>query len=417
MTDDTGTLKTQVCVVGGGPAGVLCAWLFAKRGIDVVLLEGERDFEREFRGDTLHASSLEILEQLGNAESVLELTNNTIDSLEMDIGNDRLTIADFSRLDTAYPFVAIIPQYMFLDLLVLQANALPNFSIHMNARVHELMEKDGRICGVKFRDSNGEHTVTASLTIGADGRGSTLRRLAGLKLAKTSPPMDILWFRLPVPDAIRGKGTVDARIGAGHMLISIDRKDYLQLGYVIMKGSYKELRTAGIGDFRKHITQLMPVLASTVNDLDNWSQVAILSVVTGRVDRWYRDGLLLIGDAAHVMSPVGGVGINYAIQDAVATVNLLADVVKDDNITPRALAAVQKRREPAVRFIQGIQSMIQKRVIRAALTSDAQFKPPLPLRIVSRVPFLQKKFAGLLAYGLQHERVEFDAADPLSGPG
>lgn len=406
MSNSAVTIETQVCVVGGGPAGVICAWLFALQGIEVVLLEGEPDFDRAFRGDTLHASSLEILDQLGHAQPVLELANNMIAKLEMEIGDKKLTLADFSRLDTPFPYVAIIPQHTFLDYLVLHARSLPNFSLFMNARVHEHIVENGKVCGVKYKYQSSEHQVKADLTIGADGRGSTLRRLAGLKLDKTSPPMDVLWFRLPVPETLTGQGTVGAKIGKGHMLVSIDRKEYLQIGYVIMKGSYRELRESGLDDFKQHITRLMPALASSVNELNDWSQVSILSVVTGRVNQWCKEGLLLIGDAAHVMSPVGGVGINYAIQDGVAAVNILADVIKNKRLTIKSLEVVQKRREPAVKFIQAIQSMIQKRIISSALKSDAPFQPPLPMKLISRVPFLQMKFARLLAYGLQPETVK-----------
>jgi len=258
---------------------------------------------------------------------------------------------------------------------------------------------------VLFKHNSGEHELKADLTIGADGRGSSIRRLAELKLEKTSPPMDVLWFTLPVPEALKGNDVVDVKIGYGTMLVNVNRGDYLQIGYIIMKGSYRELRERGIAYFHAGVRELVPELGETIEEIKDWSQLAILSVVTGRVSQWYKEGMLLIGDAAHVMSPVGGVGINYAIQDAVAAANLLAGPVKENSLTVDVLKTVQDRREKAIIFIQKVQSMVQRRIISSALKSDAPFKPPLPLKIISRIPFLQRRFAKLLAYGLQPEKI------------
>lgn len=398
--------ETQVCIIGGGPAGVIGAYLFALRGVSVVLLEGKPDFNREFRGDTLHASSLEILEQMGLVDEVLEQANSKIQDLSFTFPNKVMTVADFSLMDSKFPYVAIIPQDKFLSYIVEKAKELPNFNVLMGAQVRELREADGKVAGVKFAYDGNDHELAASLTVGADGRGSTARRLAKIDLGKTSPPMDVVWFRLPIPENADIKEAVSGRIGSGTMIIIINRKEYLQIGYVIMKGGYKQLREKGIEHFHNVIKELELLLGDLVTDIKDWSEMAILSVVTGRVERWYKEGLLLIGDAAHIMSPVGGVGINYAIQDAVAMVNQLADRIKDNNLSTADLAEVQNRRERAVAVIQGFQSFIQKRIIADALKSDEPFEPPLPMKVISKVPFIRKRVAHFLAYGLRHEKVE-----------
>lgn len=398
--------KTQVCVIGAGPAGVICSYLLALRGISVVLLEGQKDFDREFRGDTLHASSLEILDQLGLAEEVLAQANSKLQDLSFTFPERVMTIADFSAMDSKYPYVAIIPQEKFLNHIIDKAKQLPGFSVLMSAQVRELIEADGKITGVKFKHDGNDHELNAGLTIGADGRGSSARRLAKIELGKTSPPMDVVWFKLPIPAETEMKEAVSGRVGSGTMIIIINRNEYLQVGYVIMKGGYKELRKQGIEHFHDSIKELAPELGDLVIAIKDWSEMAILSVVTGRAEQWYKDGLLLIGDAAHIMSPVGGVGINYAIQDAVAAVNVLADPIKVDRLSTSDLAAVQKRREPAVATVQRFQSFVQQRIISSALKSDKPFEPPLPMKLVSKIPFIRKRLARFLAYGTRHERVE-----------
>ena len=398
--------KTQVCIIGAGPAGVIAAYLFALRGVSVILLEGEKDFDREFRGDTFHASSLEVLDQLGFADEVVALCNSKVGQLNFKSSEHSLQVADFSGMDCKFPFVGIIPQEKFLSYMVAKAEALPHFKILMGARVKELVQVDGKITGVKYKQDGSEYKLDSLLTIGADGRGSTARRLANMKLGKTAPPMDVLWFRVSLPEDAALKESVDIRVGSGTMVVMVNRGDYIQCGYIIMKGSYKDLRNEGIEHFQKEVTGLAPELTSTISEVSDWKQCAILSVVTGRVEQWYQEGLLLIGDAAHIMSPVGGVGINYAIQDAVATANLLTDAIIEDRLTSADLAKVQSRREPAVKFIQFFQLFVQKRIISSALKSDKPFSPPLPLKIVSRLPFMRKRIAKFLAYGRYPERVE-----------
>ncbi len=398
--------STQVCIIGGGPAGVISAYIFALRGVSVVLLEGKPDFDREFRGDTLHASSLEILDQLGLADEVLRQANSKIQDLSFTFPDKVITLADFSAMDSRFPYVAIIPQEKFLNHVVEKAKQLSGFHILMGAQVHELKQDNGQFIGVRFRYEGNEHELDAGLILGADGRGSSARRLAKIELGKTSPPMDVVWFKLPLPKDSEMKEAVSGRIGSGAMIIVINRKEYLQIGYVIMKGGYKTLREEGIEHFHNVIKKLSPELGDSVTEIKDWSEMAILSVVTGRAEQWYKDGLLLIGDAAHIMSPVGGVGINYAIQDAVAAVNQLADPIKENRLTTSDLAAVQNRREGAVAIIQGFQSFVQKRIIADALKSDRDFEPPLPMKIASKLPFVRKRLAHFLAYGIRHEKVE-----------
>ncbi len=406
MANINESASNHVCIVGGGPAGVVLSLLLTRRGIPVTLLEGQADFDRNFRGDTLHASSLEIFEQLGLVDSILKLSSGRIEKLEFNYENSTITIADFTRLKTAYPYVALIPQEKFLNFLVEEAGKAPEFRLIMNAKVNDLIRDENKVCGVVYKHDGQTRELRACLTIGADGRGSTIRQKGGLKLGKTSPPMDVVWFKLPRDKNTALGNAADIRFGSGTMLVMIDRGDEWQMGYIILKGSYKKLREAGMDGFHEELIKLLPEIESSLTNLQDWSQCAILSVVTGRVKQWYQPGLLLIGDAAHVMSPVGGVGINYAIHDAVAAANILTEPLVNGDVNEDTLALVQQRREKPVSFIQTIQALIQKRIIAGALKSDTPFQPPLPVRLLSNFPFFQKRMARILAYGLQPEIIK-----------
>ena len=401
-------VDNHVCIVGGGPAGVVLALILVRKGIPVTLIESQSDFDREFRGDTLHASSMEILDQLNLADPVLELCHSKIEKAEFRTENGLITLADFTHLETAYPYVALVPQARFLERLVEEAKRYPNFRIWMNATFTELLKRDNRIVGIRCVHDDESRSIPAHLVVAADGRNSAVRQQAGMELCRTSPPMDVLWFKLPRPENIDLSGGFQARFGSGTMLIMIDRGDQWQMGFIILKGSYREIRSAGIDTFRAQLTALAPGLKDTFSHLEDWSQCAILSVVTGRVERWYQPGLLLIGDAAHVMSPVGGVGINYAIQDAVSAANVLTPLLVKGTVSVNDLADVQRRREAAVDFMQKLQRFIQGRIIAAALKSVKPFQPPLPMRLLSKLSFFRKKFAQILAYGLHPELLDND---------
>lgn len=397
---------TQVCVVGAGPAGMVLSILLARQGIPVTLLEAQADFNREFRGDTLHASSLEILQQLGYAEPVLKLCHARISKFRFAGNFSSITLADFSLLDSSFPFVALIPQERFLTFLSKEADKLPSFRRIMNATAHQLIMKNDRVCGVIYMKDGTMHEIHAGLIVGADGRGSGIREKANIKLIKTTPPMDIIWFKLPKEHDPRAENATGGRFGVGAMLAMLDRDHEWQLGFVIMKGSYKTLREKGMTAFHDELLKLAPELKASLQYLEDWSQCSILSVVTGRAQRWYKPGLLLIGDAAHVMSPVGGVGINYAIHDAVAAANILTRPLLAGDVKETDLAAVQKRREHSIRFIQTVQAIMQRQIISSALHSGRPFKPPILLWLLARFTSFQRKMAYLLAYGLRPESLK-----------
>lgn len=400
--ENTELSQTTCCIVGGGPAGAVLALLLARQKISVMLLELHKDFDREFRGDTLHPSVMEIMEQLGLAERLLELPHTKLHRLTIQTELGAATFADFSRLKTKYPYITILPQVKFLEFITDEAKRYTNFQLVMGANVQELIEEGDIIRGLRYRGHGGWHEVRSLLTVGADGRFSRLRQLAGFEPIKTSPPMDVLWFRLPrLPNDDKGVG-LSGRARGGHLLAIIDRLDYWQLGYIIPKGSYQSLREAGIEVLQKSIAQLAPEFSDRIDQLKDWSQISFLSVESDRLKRWHRPGLLLIGDAAHIMSPVGGVGINYAIQDAVVTANILSQSLKSDRVEEHDLAKVQRQRELPTRVIQGFQSLAQQRIIKNALDPDRTFKPPAFLRL----PILRDIPARLVAFGISPVRLK-----------
>jgi 2-polyprenyl-6-methoxyphenol hydroxylase-like FAD-dependent oxidoreductase len=401
--------RTTCCVVGGGPGGAVLALLLARAGVDVTLLEAHPDFDREFRGDTLHPSVMEIMDQLGLAERLLELRHTELRTFTLQTASGPFTPVDLSRLDTKYPYITMMPQTSFLEFVTGEAERYPNFRLVMGARVRELVEEDGVVRGVRYESEDGRHEVRAVLTVGADGRGSRVRRLAGFEPVKTSPPMDVLWFKLP-----REKGDpegLQGRFGRGRIAVMLDRDDYWQVGYVIPKGTYPELRREGIEALHRGFGELIPEFADRVEHVKDWSQASLLSVESSMCPRWYRRGLLLIGDAAHVMSPVAGVGINYAIQDAVVAANVLSGPLKESqarlvDLDVRHLAKVQRRRRLPTRLIQGAQALIQRQVLARALGSDEPFAPPLPLRLLLRAPIVRDIPARIVGFGFWPVRVK-----------
>jgi len=386
--------QTDCCIVGGGPAGAVLALLLARQGIPVMLLEAHKDFDRDFRGDTVHPSTMEIMDELGLADRLLELPHSKMHSISVQTAESAVTLADFSHLKTKYPYVMMLPQVRFLEFITEEAKKYPNFQLVMGANVQELITEAGVVQGVRYRGHGGFHEVRAQLTVGADGRHSRLRQLGGFESVETSPPMDIIWFRLPrnPEDPKGGMG----RIGKGHILAMLDRSDTWQIAYVIQKGGYQQIRAEGLEALRQDIVKIAPELSDRVESLQDWSQVAFLSVESTRVKQWYHPGLLLIGDAAHIMSPVGGVGINYAIQDAVVAANILSEPLKTGNIKPSDLAKFQRQREWPIRIIQAFQSLVQQTIFARVLNSPESVQPPSFLRL----PILRDIPVRLIGFGV-----------------
>jgi len=406
------THQTTCCIVGGGPAGAVLALLLARQGIPVMLLEAHADFDRDFRGDTLHPSILEVLDEIGLADRLLELPHAKVSTATAPGPAGPVQILDLHTLKTRFPFIAMMPQTRFLEFITTEAQRYPNFHLVFGANVHELIEGDGSVRGVRYQGRDGWHEVGAVLTIGADGRFSKVRKLAGFEAVTTSPPMDVLWLRVSKrPEELGG---VMGRFGSGALLVELDRGTQWQLGYVIRKGSFKQLQAAGIDALRTSIAQVAPDLADRVHEIKDWKDISLLSVASDRLERWYKPGLLLIGDAAHVMSPAGGNGINYAIMDAVAAANILTGPLKAGTLQVSDLAAVQKRREWPTRIIQAIISGVQDRLINRALDPGAAVQLPLALRLplIRNLPLIRDLPARLAGFGIRREHVKPSLRNP-----
>ncbi|HWX94060.1 MAG TPA: FAD-dependent oxidoreductase [Terriglobales bacterium] len=401
-----GSQETTCCIAGGGPGGMMLALLLARRGVEVMLLEAHKDFDRAFRGDTLHPSILEILDQIGLAKRLHQFPHNKIYGPTFQTAGMAFSPVDFRRLKTRYPYIMLIPQTKFLDFLAAEARKYPNFHLRMVANVGALVENEGRVTGVRYQSTDGWHEVRALLTVGADGRFSRVRQLAGFEPIKTSPPMDILWFQLPHLPGDEHSDRVMGGFGGGRLLAVFDRIDYWQIGYIFPKGQYQQVRAAGIEAFRKSIVQIEPSFTKHVETLKDWHQCSLLSVESSRCPTWYKPGLLLIGDAAHVMSPVGGVGINYAVQDAVVATNVLAEPLNSGRVRLEDLAEVQRQREWPTRIIQAIQSTLQTRMIASALRVQGTLRIPWFMRASFRIPVLRDIPARLLAFGVTRVRLQ-----------
>jgi len=389
--------QTTCCIVGSGPAGAVLALLLARKGIPVILLEEHMNFDRDFRGDTIHPSIMQIMDQIGLADKLLQIPHTRAYTLPVQTAEGPFTLADFRRLKTRFPYIALIPQVHFLEFITAEAKRYPNFQLVMGARVEKLIKEDGYIHGVHYRGQDGWHEVRATLTVAADGRFSRVRKLAGFKPIQTAQAMDVLWFRLPCKPGESREST--GRLGSGHILVMLNRADYWQMGYVIPKGGYQKLRAAGLPAFQQEVAGLLPEWADRLDAIQEWKQVSVLSVESSRLPRWYRPGLLLIGDAAHVMSPVGGVGINYAIQDAVVAANVLSEPLKAGKIRLRDLAEVQRQREWPIRIIQGFQNIMQKQFLSSVLKSDKPIRVSPFLRFLLHLPVVRDLPAQFIAFG------------------
>jgi 2-polyprenyl-6-methoxyphenol hydroxylase-like FAD-dependent oxidoreductase len=401
--------RVTCCVAGCGPAGAMLGLLLARAGVDVLVLEKHGDFLRDFRGDTLHPSTLQLFDELGLADQLLDLPHQEAQVLWVTTDFGEFTLADFGRLPGRYRFLAFMPQWDFLDFVVGQARRLGSFELRMEAEALGVLEEAGRVTGLTWRDRAGAvHQVRARLTVAADGRDSGLRRSAGLRPTEFGVPVDVLWFRLPRhPTDPQSFG----RLAAGHLLVLIDRGAYWQIAYLIPKATADELQRAGLGGLRTSVAELVPFLADRVDELRSWEEVRTLRVQVDRLRRWFRPGLLCIGDAAHAMSPIGGVGINLAVHDAVAAANLLVRPLRDGTLSTRHLARVQLRRFLPTVVIQWGQRTIQDRFLSPLLAGRVPAKGPLVLRALRRFPVLQGVPARLVGIGVLPEHVRTPAAD------
>lgn len=397
-------LEVDCCVVGGGPAGMMLGFLLARAGVKVAVLEKHGDFLRDFRGDTVHPSTLEVMNELGIIDEFLARPHQKAHQLTAWVGEEMFTVADFSHLPVRCPYIALMPQWDFLDFLAAKARTYPGFDLRMNCVARELIRENGKVVGVIAETPTGSIEIRTPLTIGADGRHSTIRAAANLTSENIGAPMDVLWFRL----SRQGDDPSQAlgRFDKGKIFIMIDRGDYWQCGFVIPKGTWEALKGAGLDSFRGNIAALAPFLSNRIEEISSWEAVKLLTVSVERLTTWYIPGLLCIGDAAHTMSPVGGVGINLAVQDAVATANLLADKLRAHTVDDADLAGVQQRRAFPVKFTQRLQVLVQNRVIRRVLDSGGEsLKPPLPLKLLGRWPVLRRIPARVIGLGIRPEHV------------
>ncbi len=402
------TLKTTCCIAGGGPAGVMVGYLLARAGIQTVVLEKHADFLRDFRGDTVHPSTLDVIDELGLLEEFLRIPHQEVKLLRGQVGDSVVTIGDFSHIPTRCKFIVLMPQWHFLNFLAEHGARVPAFKLCMQTQVTGLTESEGRVTGVKAQGPEGEMEITADLVIGADGRQSTVRAQAGLTIEDLGSPIDVLWLRLSrkPEDSLETLGYFNF----GRVFVTLDRGDYWQCAFVIHKGEQQELQQRGIESLRAQIARIAPKFQDRVAELQSWDDVKLLTVRLDRLRQWWKPGLLCIGDAAHAMSPIGGVGINLAIQDAVAAANILAAPLRDHQLSSTHLAAVQRRRTFPTHFTQGFQALIHERVINRVLSTDQSIKTPWQVKLFDRLPALRRIPARVVGVGVRPEHVRVGAS-------
>lgn len=394
---------TTCCIAGGGPAGMMLGFLLARAGVDVTVLEKHADFLRDFRGDTIHPSTLELMHELGLLEAFLKLPHNKENEIVARFGDEEITVADFRHLPMKAPYVAFMPQWDFLDFLAARGREQPRFRLRLNAKAEGLIETGGRVAGVTALTPEGPLAIKADLVVAADGRRSDLRAASGLPVEVLGAPIDVLWFRLSRKE--RDRNQTFGQVAGGRFFIMLNRGDYWQCAFIIPKGSLAALQAKGLDAFKAGLVALSPFLRDRMPEFASWDEVKLLSVAVERMPGWWKPGLLCIGDAAHTMSPIGGVGVNLAVQDAVAAANLLARPLREKRLSEADLAAVQKRREFPAKLTQAIQIAIQNRVITPLLESRGTIAPPLPLRLLERFPILRRIPARLVGMGIRPEHI------------
>jgi 2-polyprenyl-6-methoxyphenol hydroxylase-like FAD-dependent oxidoreductase len=407
------TIQTHCCIVGGGPAGMMLGYLLSRAGIETVVLEKHADFFRDFRGDTVHPSTLQVMDELGLIDGFLKVPHQQLQKMDGQFGDDSIRIADLSRLNVKYPFIAMMPQWDFLNFLRESGKRFACLNVMMNASATDLIRSGDTVVGVTADTPDGPVEIRAGLTVGCDGRHSMVRERAGLEVEEIGAPMDVLWFRA----GRRANETENlfARVQTGKMLVTFDRGDYWQCAYVIAKDQFDAVKARGLDVFRNDVIGMAPILSAGMADVKSWDDVKLLTVAINRLKRWTLPGLLCIGDAAHAMSPVGGVGVNLAIQDAVATANLLAAklaAVKDSRGCPSEddLDAVRRRRTFPVRMTQTMQVVVQNNIISVALKPGNQpLRAPVFARLVNAIPWLQGITARFVAIGVRPEHVHSPA--------
>jgi len=401
-------IKTTCCIAGGGPAGMMLGFLLARAGVPVVVLEKHEDFLRDFRGDTVHPSTLELVHELGLLQEFLKVPHSAVREISLQIGDDHLVVGYFEHLPVHCKFIALMPQWDFLNFLADRARRYPGFDLRMRTEATDLLFDDGRVAGVRAKTPDGQIEIRADLTVGCDGRHSTLRERAGFSVENLRAPMDVMWFRISRKDS--DPAGVVARVESGRMLVMLNRNDYWQCAYVIPKGTADEVKQAGLDDFRSTVVDIFPLLRDRLHEIDSWDKVKLLTVEVDRLQRWYRAGLICIGDAAHAMSPIGGVGINLAVQDAVAAANILAEPLRRGAVTIETLKQVQQRREFPTRVIQRLQIIMQNNLIGPALANKGE-RPRAPLFMkMLQWPLLRRIPGRLLAYGVRPEHIHSPAA-------
>ncbi len=397
-------MKVRCTIAGGGPAGMVAGFLLARAGVEVVVLEKHTDFLRDFRGDTIHPSTFELMYELGLLDEFLRRPHQELPQIGAQIEDFRVIVADFSHLPTHCKFVGLMPQWDFLNFMAEQGKRYPQFHLRMNTEVTSLLVEDGRIAGVRARTPEGTLEVRSDLTIGADGRHSIVREKAGFDVINRGAPIDVLWMRIS-----RAPGDPEQTLGRfrqGKILVTLDRGDYWQCAYVIPKGAFEEIQKKGLPSFREDIAGIAPFLKDRTGELKDWNDIKLLSVAVDYLRRWSRTGLLCIGDSAHAMSPIGGVGINLAIQDAVAAANILAQPLLDRELGDEQLRRVQQRREFPTQMTQRFQVFAHRRFIGPALrNAGPMHRLPLPFRLLRRFPVLRRIPARMIGVGFRPEHV------------